>query len=95
MFDLGEWAKVVMLSVTEGDDKPLKYPHIFRAAQVMILTKIDLLPHVEFDVERAAANARDVNPDIVILGLSARTGEGLNAWYELLRQQLALVSAIN
>jgi hydrogenase nickel incorporation protein HypB len=93
MFDLGEWAKIVMLSVTEGEDKPLKYPHMFRAARVMVLTKIDLLPHVEFDVECAAANARQVNPDIVILLLSARTGEGLDAWYRWLRQELALVQA--
>jgi hydrogenase nickel incorporation protein HypB len=91
MFDLGEWAKIVMLSVTEGEDKPLKYPHMFRAAKVMILGKIDLLPHLEFDMEAAAANARRVNPDIVILCLSARSGEGLDGWYHWLRQ--ALVSA--
>ena len=86
MFDLGEWAKIVMLSVTEGEDKPLKYPHMFRAAQVMVLTKLDLLPHVKFDLEVAAANARQVNPDIVILRLSAHTGEGLDEWYRWLRQ---------
>ena len=93
MFDLGEWAKVVMLSVTEGEDKPLKYPHMFRAAAVMILIKIDLLPHLEFDIEAAAANARQVNPDIVILRLSARTGEGLAGWYDWLR--LEQTSALN
>jgi hydrogenase nickel incorporation protein HypB len=90
MFDLGEWAKIVMLSVTEGEDKPLKYPHMFRAAKLMILTKIDLLPHVEFDMEAAAANARRVNPDIVILCLSARDGEGMDGWYRWLRRELIL-----
>ncbi len=79
LFDLGERAKVVILSVTEGEDKPLKYPHMFRAADVMILNKIDLLAHVDFDVARAIGNARKVNPEITILRLSARTGEGLDA----------------
>lgn len=87
MFDLGEQAKVAILSVTEGDDKPLKYPHIFRASQLMIVNKIDLLPHVEFDIERAIANARMVNPEIKVLTLSARTGEGLGDWYGWLREQ--------
>jgi hydrogenase nickel incorporation protein HypB len=90
LFDLGEWAKVVVLSVTEGEDKPLKYPHMFRAARLMVLNKIDLLPHVEFDAERAASHARQVNPDIVILPISARTGQGLDAWYGWLRHELAL-----
>ncbi|MGA2126680.1 MAG: hydrogenase nickel incorporation protein HypB [Xanthobacteraceae bacterium] len=89
MFDLGEWAKVVILSVTEGDDKPLKYPHMFRAAGLMIINKIDLLPYVEFDVEQAAAAARQINPGITIVRLSARTGEGLEAWYRWLRRELA------
>jgi len=89
MFDLGEWAKVVILSVTEGEDKPLKYPHMFRAAKVMILNKIDLIPYVEFDMERADAYARQVNPDIVTLRLSALTGNGLSAWYGWLRQEIA------
>ena len=76
MFDLGERAKVVILSVTEGEDKPLKYPHMFAAAQIMILNKIDLLPHVDFDLERAIALAgQSVD---VAFRLSARTGEGLN-----------------
>jgi hydrogenase nickel incorporation protein HypB len=88
MFDLGEWAKVVILSVAEGEDKPLKYPHMFRAASIMILNKIDLLPHVDFDVARAVANARQVNPDITVLQLSARSGEGLDAWYGWLRQEV-------
>jgi hydrogenase nickel incorporation protein HypB len=89
LFDLGERAKVVILSVTEGEDKPLKYPHMFRAADVMILNKIDLLAHVDFDVARAIGNARKVNPEITILRLSARTGEGLDAWYAWLRCEAA------
>ncbi len=89
LFDLGERAKVAILSVTEGEDKPLKYPHIFRAADVMILNKIDLLPHVDFDVTRAIENALKVNPKIVVLRLSARTGEGLDAWYGWLREEAA------
>jgi hydrogenase nickel incorporation protein HypB len=87
MFDLGERAKVAILSVTEGDDKPLKYPHIFRASQLMIINKVDLLPHVEFDVERAIADARMINPEIKVLTVSARTGEGLGDWYGWLREQ--------
>jgi len=93
MFDLGERAKVVILSVTEGEDKPLKYPHMFRASEVMILNKTDLLPHVDFDAERAIENARAVNPDIAVLQVSARTGEGLDAWYGWLREQRAAARA--
>jgi hydrogenase nickel incorporation protein HypB len=89
MFDLGERAKVAVLSVTEGEDKPLKYPHMFRAAGVVILNKVDLLPYVDFDAERAIAYAREVNPDITVLRLSARSGEGLEAWYDWLRRELA------
>jgi hydrogenase nickel incorporation protein HypB len=87
LFDLGEHAKVVIASVTEGDDKPIKYPHMFRASQVMILNKIDLLPHVQFDVDRCLDYARQVNPDLTVIQLSATTGEGLDPWYEWVRQQ--------
>ena len=79
-FDLGEAYKVAILSVTEGEDKPLKYPDMFAAAGMMILNKIDLLPHTDFDVERCIAFARRVNPDIVVLKLSARSGEGMDEW---------------
>ncbi|WP_173985230.1 hydrogenase nickel incorporation protein HypB [Magnetospirillum sp. SS-4] len=79
-FDLGEAYKVAILSVTEGEDKPLKYPDMFHAAGMMILNKTDLLPHCDFDVERCIAFARRVNPDIVVLQLSARTGEGMDEW---------------
>ena len=85
LFDLGEFAKVAILSVTEGDDKPLKYPHMFRASKVMILTKIDLLPYVQFDVDRCLEYARKVNPDLTIFQVSAVTGTGLNNWYEWLK----------
>jgi hydrogenase nickel incorporation protein HypB len=84
LWDLGEDAKVAILSVTEGDDKPLKYPDLFAAARLMVLNKTDLLPHVEFDVDRCIEHARRVNPDIEVLQLSARTGEGLDAWLDWL-----------
>ncbi len=89
LFDLGEKAKVAILSVTEGEDKPLKYPHMFHAAAVMVLNKIDLLPHVDFDVDKAIAAARKVNPGITVFRVSARTGEGLAAWYDWLLDEAA------
>ena len=88
LFDLGEWAKVVIVSVTEGDDKPIKYPHMFRASELMILNKIDLLPYVQFDMERCFAFARQVNPQIQIIPLSATRGDHLDAWYGWLREQV-------
>ncbi|MEB3310554.1 MAG: hydrogenase nickel incorporation protein HypB [Snowella sp.] len=84
LFDLGEQAKVVILSVTEGEDKPLKYPHMFRASQVMILNKIDLLPYVNFNVDHCLDYARQVNPHLQIFQVSATTGEGLATWYDWL-----------
>jgi hydrogenase nickel incorporation protein HypB len=80
VWDLGEAAKVAILSVTEGEDKPLKYPDMFAASKLMILNKTDLLPHVQFDVARCIELARRVNPSIEILQLSATTGEGMDAW---------------
>ena len=88
LFDLGERCKVAILSVTEGEDKPLKYPHMFRAASVMILNKVDLLPYVNFNVDICIENARKVNPDIETFVLSAASGEGLAEWYEWLDGQL-------
>lgn len=88
LFDLGESAKIVILSVTEGEDKPLKYPHMFRAATVMLLNKIDLLPYLSFDMERCVDHARTVNPGIVIFRVSATSGEGMQDWYGWLRKQL-------
>jgi hydrogenase nickel incorporation protein HypB len=80
LFDLGEAAKAVVLSVAEGEDKPLKYPHVFAAASLMVLSKVDLLPHVQFDVARCLAYARQINPRLEVLEVSARTGEGIDAW---------------
>ncbi|MBB3063422.1 hydrogenase nickel incorporation protein HypB [Microbulbifer rhizosphaerae] len=85
LFDLGEHAKVVVLSVTEGEDKPLKYPHMFRAASLMILNKTDLLPHVDFDLDACIGYARRVNPHIDVLQLSATGGYGLKDWYDWLQ----------
>ena len=92
-FDLGEAHKVVILSVTEGEDKPIKYPDMFHAADLMLLNKTDLLPHLDFDVARCIEYARRVNPRIKVLQVSARSGEGMDAWYQWLRatRQLALL----
>jgi hydrogenase nickel incorporation protein HypB len=84
-WDLGEAAKIVVFSVTEGEDKPLKYPAMFRKSRYAVLNKIDLLPYLEFDVALAMANARSINPELQFFLTSARTGEGLEAWYEFLR----------
>jgi hydrogenase nickel incorporation protein HypB len=89
LFDLGERAKVVIFSVTDGEDKPLKYPHMFRAAAMVILNKIDLLPHLDFSPAEAIANVRRINADATILRLSSRTGEGTGEWYDWLRGQFA------
>lgn len=80
-FDLGEAHKVVILSVTEGEDKPIKYPDMFHASDVMLLTKTDLLPYLEFDVEKCMDYARRVNPEIKIIQVSAKSGEGMQDWY--------------
>jgi hydrogenase nickel incorporation protein HypB len=90
-FDLGEAGKVVLVSVTEGEDKPLKYPDMFHAARVVLVTKVDLLPHLDFDVEALEANARRINPRADVLRVSTRTGVGLAEWYawiEARRRQL-------
>lgn len=79
-FDLGEHAKVLVLSVTEGDDKPLKYPDMFAAASLLLINKIDLLPYVNFDVARCVEFARRINPDIQIIELSATSGAGMHEW---------------
>ncbi len=84
LFDLGESARVVIMSVTEGDDKPLKYPHMFRSADLLLLNKVDLLPYVEFDVDRCVADARRLNPQLEVLVVSATRGDGLDRWYEWL-----------
>ncbi|MDZ4201570.1 MAG: hydrogenase nickel incorporation protein HypB [Gallionella sp.] len=94
-FDLGEAAKVVVLSVTEGEDKPLKYPDMFRAAKLMLLNKCDLLPHLSFDVARAEEYARRVNPDIRIIRLSASSGKGMEDWLDWLASQHATLTRRN
>jgi hydrogenase nickel incorporation protein HypB len=86
-FDLGEVARVVLLSVTEGDDKPLKYPQMFAAAHLLLITKIDLAPYVPFDLQRCRKAVRRVNPGIGILEVSAISGAGLDAWYGWLDRQ--------
>lgn len=92
-FDLGEAHRVVILSVTEGEDKPLKYPDIFATSDLVLMNKTDLLPHLEFDMDQAIANARRVNPRSTILPVSARTGEGLNAWIDWLTDAQATAAA--
>ncbi|MBI5890176.1 MAG: hydrogenase nickel incorporation protein HypB [Nitrosomonadales bacterium] len=84
-FDLGEAHKVAILSVTEGEDKPLKYPDMFRAADMMLLNKCDLLPYLTFDADLAVANARRVNPDIQVIRISATSGEGMDEWLDWIR----------
>ena len=90
-FDLGEAAKVSILSVTEGEDKPLKYPDMFHASELMILNKTDLLPYLDFDVERCIEYAKHVNPDIKIIQLSAKSGEGMDQWIDWIRQKRASI----
>jgi hydrogenase nickel incorporation protein HypB len=84
-WDLGEAAKVVIFSTTEGEDKPSKYPKMFQQARYVVLNKMDLIPYLDFDVDRAIALALQVNPDLVFFSTSARTGEGLDSWYRFLR----------
>jgi hydrogenase nickel incorporation protein HypB len=87
LFDLGERAKVVVISVTEGDDKPEKYPHMFRASDVMIVNKVDLAPYVSFDVERCIDRARAIQPKLRVFRVSATTGDGMESWYDWLRRE--------
>jgi hydrogenase nickel incorporation protein HypB len=89
LFDLGERAKIVTMSVTEGEDKPLKYPHVFRAARLFVLTKIDLLPHTAFDVDECIAYARRISgPGLAVLAVSARSGEGLDELVRWVRHEM-------
>jgi hydrogenase nickel incorporation protein HypB len=87
LFDLGEAARVVISSVTEGADKPIKYPQMFRGADLVLLSKVDLLPYLDFDTGRHAADLRRVSPRAAVLPLSATTGEGLPAWYDWVRDR--------
>jgi hydrogenase nickel incorporation protein HypB len=92
-FDLGEAHKVAILSVTEGEDKPIKYPDMFHASQLLLLNKIDLLPYLNFDVAKCIEYARRVNPHIQVLQVSATTGQGMQEWYQWLRltRQMRLI----
>lgn len=87
-FEVGEHAKVALLSVTEGEDKPLKYPVMFREATVLLVTKTDLAPYLDVDLDQIEANVRQVNPHVTVLPVSAKTGEGLDAWYQWVRATL-------
>jgi hydrogenase nickel incorporation protein HypB len=88
LFDLGEEAKVVLASVTEGADKPLKYPHMFRQADLVLLNKTDLLPYVDFDIKHYMADLRMAAPDALLLQISATTGDGIEGWYDWLRRRV-------
>lgn len=94
-FDLGEAHKVVIASVTEGEDKPLKYPNMFAAASLMLVSKVDLLPHLDFDLKQLIDNARRVNPSLGILEVSASSGQGIDQWINWIgaARQLAAASA--
>jgi hydrogenase nickel incorporation protein HypB len=87
LFDLGERAKVAVLAVTDGEDKPLKYPHMFRAADLVVINKVDLVPYLDIDLDGMVANAHRINPGATVLTISARSGEGLASWYDWLRAQ--------
>jgi hydrogenase nickel incorporation protein HypB len=92
-FNIGEDAKVMISSVTEGDDKPLKYPLMFQVSAVLLLNKVDLLPHVDFDLERFRAEALKINPALEIIPLSCKTGEGLDNWLQWLEESSATKGA--
>jgi hydrogenase nickel incorporation protein HypB len=94
LFDLGEHCKVVIISVTEGTDKPLKYPHMFAAAGLVLINKTDLLPYVDFDVAACSAYARSVNPGVDIIPVSATKGEGLQRWYDWIAARTSDVTTI-
>lgn len=87
-FEVGEHAKVALLSVTEGEDKPLKYPLMFQEADCLLITKMDLEPYVELDLEKLVTNVRQMNPYATIIPVSAKTGEGLNLWFDWVRSQV-------
>jgi hydrogenase nickel incorporation protein HypB len=92
LFDLGEARRAVIISVTEGADKPLKYPHMFASSDLVVLNKVDLVPHLDFDMDHFLHDLRRVQPDADVLPVSATTGEGVDAWYAWLRDQLAAVT---
>lgn len=87
-FEVGEHAKVALLSLTEGEDKPLKYPIMFQEADCLIITKLDLAPYLKIDLQRLEANVRSLNPDVTIIALSAQTGEGVEDWLNWVKSQI-------
>ncbi|HEY9630425.1 MAG TPA: hydrogenase nickel incorporation protein HypB [Coleofasciculaceae cyanobacterium] len=87
-FEVGEHAKVALLSITEGEDKPLKYPVMFQQADCLLITKMDLAPHLEVEIDRIVSNVRQMNPHCAIIPVSAKTGEGLEAWYAWVRDRI-------
>ncbi|AFZ44102.1 hydrogenase accessory protein HypB [Halothece sp. PCC 7418] len=89
-FEVGEHAKVALLSVTEGEDKPLKYPVMFQEADCLLVTKMDLAPHLEIDIKRIENNVRQMNPNVTIIPVSAKTGEGLDRWFNWVQQQVTV-----
>jgi hydrogenase nickel incorporation protein HypB len=93
LFDLGEGHRVVLASVTEGADKPVKYPHMFRSADLVLVTKTDLLPYLDFDLARCTADLGMVSPGATVLPVSARTGDGIGDWYRWLRQHVAALAS--
>ena len=88
-FEVGEHAKVALLSVTEGEDKPLKYPVMFREADCLLITKIDLAIHLDMNIDTIVANVRQINPNVKIIPVSAKTGKGLSVWFDWVRSQVA------
>ena len=91
-FEVGEHAKVALLSVTEGEDKPLKYPIMFQEADCLLVTKMDIAPHLEIDLKQIESNVRQMNPNVTIIPISAKTGEGLNLWLDWVQQQALSVA---
>ena len=91
-FEVGEHAKVALLSITEGEDKPLKYPVMFREADCLLITKTDLVPHLDVDLAQIEANVRQINPTVAIFHVSAKTGTGLDAWCQWLQQAVTVQS---
>lgn len=89
-FEVGEHAKVALLSVTEGEDKPLKYPIMFQAADCLLITKMDLAPYLNINLEKIESNVRQMNPNVTIIPVSAQTGEGLETWFEWVKSQVKL-----
>jgi hydrogenase nickel incorporation protein HypB len=94
-FEVGEHAKVALLSITEGEDKPLKYPIMFQEADCLLVTKLDLAPYLEIDLKRLENNVRSMNPSVKIIFLSAKTGEGLNDWFNWVKSQVKIPVCLN